>query len=111
MRMFKPRAILLPWLGLALRQFSTSGHISKQGDRTLRSLVTIDATACPAQLDRTANGDRTQTVENATGSDRHALQFWEFGNGVEDRLAFALRFCEGRGGCRLASVKPFFEER
>jgi transposase len=49
-RMFKTARDFAAWLGLTPRQFSTggkrrSGHISKQGDRTLRSLLTIGATS------------------------------------------------------------------
>jgi transposase len=49
-RVFKTARDFAAWLGLTPRQFSTggkqrSGHISKQGDRTLRSLLTIGATA------------------------------------------------------------------
>jgi transposase len=48
--MFKTGRDFAAWLGLTPRQFSTggkqrSGHISKQGDRTLRSLLTIGATS------------------------------------------------------------------
>ena len=49
-RTFKTARDFAAWLGLMPRQFSTggkqrSGHISKQGDRTLRSLLTIGATS------------------------------------------------------------------
>jgi transposase len=49
-RMFKTARDFAAWLGLTPRQLSTggkqrSGHISKQGDRTLRSLLTNGATA------------------------------------------------------------------
>ena len=49
-RTFKTARDFAAWLGLTPRQFSTgdkqrSGHISKQGDRTLRSLLTIGATS------------------------------------------------------------------
>jgi transposase len=49
-RMFKTGRDFAAWLGLTPRQLSTggkqrSGHISKQGDRTLRSLLTIGATS------------------------------------------------------------------
>jgi transposase len=49
-RMFKAGRDFAAWLGLTPRQLSTggkqrSGHISKQGDRTLRSLLTIGATS------------------------------------------------------------------
>jgi transposase len=49
-RMFKTGRDFAAWLGLTPRQLGTggkqrSGHISKQGDRTLRSLLTIGATS------------------------------------------------------------------
>jgi transposase len=49
-RMFKTGRDFAAWLGLTPRQFGTggkqrSGHISKQGDRTLRSLLTMGATS------------------------------------------------------------------
>jgi transposase len=49
-RMFKTARDFAAWLGLTPRQLGTggkqrSGHISKQGDRTLRSLLTNGATA------------------------------------------------------------------
>ena len=47
---FKTARDFAAWLGLTPRQFGTggkhsSGGISKQGDRTLRTLLTVDATA------------------------------------------------------------------
>jgi transposase len=49
-RMFKTARDFAAWLGLTPREFGTggkqrSGHISKRGDRTLRSLLTIGATS------------------------------------------------------------------
>jgi transposase len=49
-RVFKTARDFAAWLGLTPRQFSTggkhrSGHISKQGDRTLRSLLIMGATS------------------------------------------------------------------
>jgi transposase len=49
-RVFKTARDFVAWLGLTPRQLSTggkqrSGHIPKQGDRTLRSLLTIGATS------------------------------------------------------------------
>jgi transposase len=49
-RVFKSGRDFAAWLGLTPRQFSTggkqrSGGISKQGDRTLRTLLTVGATA------------------------------------------------------------------
>jgi transposase len=49
-RMFKTARDFAAWLGMTPRQFGTggkqrSGHISKQGDRTLRTLLILGATS------------------------------------------------------------------